>query len=241
MNNIKFNFNIKISKSETKDLDNEIWKEINNHNNYTKYFISNYGRIKSITNNKIKLLKTNISNGYERVQIAHKMFFIHRLVALYFIDNPYDFEQVNHKDFNKLNNKVENLEWVSSKMNVQYTSNSVIQQIDILTNKVIAEYNSTTNAANAVNGDRARIHACCYNKRGCKTHKGYIWKYKFKPNSFNKGTNKRIIQLDKNNNIICSFNSISDACKKLNVCKTGIQNVLKGYSKYYKGYIFKYD
>lgn len=146
MNNIKFNFNIKISKSETKDLDNEIWKEINNHNNYTKYFISNYGRIKSITNNKIKLLKTNISNGYERVQIAHKMFFIHRLVALYFIDNPYDFKQVNHKDFNKLNNKVENLEWVSSKMNVQYTSNSVIQQIDILTNKVIAEYNSTTDA-----------------------------------------------------------------------------------------------
>ena len=55
--------------------------------------------------------------GYLRVHIAGKMYFVHRLVASKYIPNPDNLPQVNHKDGNKHNNCVDNLEWVSNKDN----------------------------------------------------------------------------------------------------------------------------
>ena len=55
--------------------------------------------------------------GYLRVHIAGKMYFVHRLVASKYIPNPDNLPQVNHKDGNKHNNSVDNLEWVSNKDN----------------------------------------------------------------------------------------------------------------------------
>lgn len=55
--------------------------------------------------------------GYLRVSISKKLQFVHRLVAEKYIPNPDNLPQVNHKDGNKLNNCVENLEWVSNKQN----------------------------------------------------------------------------------------------------------------------------
>lgn len=59
--------------------------------------------------------------GYLRVSIGKKLMFIHRLVAEKYIPNPENKPQVNHKDGNKLNNCVDNLEWVTNQENRNHT------------------------------------------------------------------------------------------------------------------------
>ena len=99
----------------------EIWKDIPGFEGL--YQASNEGRIRSLTRqvyNYIKpgrILKSNIKNsGYLYLSISNgnnkfKHANVHRLVALAFIPNPDSKPQVNHKDGNRLNNNVDNLEW----------------------------------------------------------------------------------------------------------------------------------
>ena len=92
----------------------------------TDYWITNDGSVYSVKFNKTRLLKVRVqSAGYPQVILSTegmlKSFLVHRLVALYFIPNPENFEMINHKDGNKLNNRVENLEWCSSKQNVNHS------------------------------------------------------------------------------------------------------------------------
>lgn len=87
-----------------------------------KYFISNLGRFKNFKN---KILKININaRGYYYCNISTNSkvtkIKIHRLVAIYFVVNPYNKETVNHIDGNKLNNLYTNLEWLTRKENVQH-------------------------------------------------------------------------------------------------------------------------
>ena len=112
----------------------EIWKDIQGYEGL--YQISNLGRVKSleriiITNNGItkkiseKILKPYLKgNGYYNIVLRKdsktKCYFVHRLVAKEFIPNPDNLPQVNHKDENKLNNNVDNLEWCTSKYNNNY-------------------------------------------------------------------------------------------------------------------------
>ena len=109
----------------------EIWKPIKNYENY--YMISNKGRIKTISRYivyregttpafvKGKILKPSIRpRGYKHIKLLDKRDFdIHRLVAIHFLDNPNNLPAVDHIDGNKLNNNVNNLEWVSIKENNQ--------------------------------------------------------------------------------------------------------------------------
>lgn len=98
----------------------EIWKDIDDYEGF--YQVSNLGRVRSLDNwiwngtgfflkpGKV-LIPRKTKTGYLRVQLKGKDFYIHRLVATTFIDNPLNFPQVNHKDENKANNEVSNLEW----------------------------------------------------------------------------------------------------------------------------------
>ena len=93
------------------------------------YQISNLGRVKSLgnlQNRKEKLLKTNIRNGYYATYLyknnKKKSLLCHRLVAEAFIPNSKKLPMVNHKDENKLNNCVNNLEWCTSEYNINYSS-----------------------------------------------------------------------------------------------------------------------
>lgn len=103
----------------------EIWKNIQSFN----YSISNKGRVKSDKTGRIlkpwaqsRLDKDSyLQIGLMREGIRHK-FLIHRLVAQAFIENPDGKSQVNHKDLNRLNNLVENLEWVTASENVKHSN-----------------------------------------------------------------------------------------------------------------------
>ena len=104
----------------------EIYKDIEGYEGL--YQISNYGNVKSLNYKKTGkdgLLKPQYdSDGYCQVSLYKhhkgKSFPIHRLVAEHFIDNPDNLYEVNHKDENKLNNCVDNLEWCSHEYNCNY-------------------------------------------------------------------------------------------------------------------------
>ena len=104
------------------------WKEICGWEG--RYEVSNHGEIRSWYYGKKRLDKPIIRKlkidkyGYPAVCLkAHgvkKTLTVHRLVAVAFLPNPNNLTQVNHKDGNKLNNAVENLEWCSPKVNMQH-------------------------------------------------------------------------------------------------------------------------
>lgn len=103
--------------TESPDLEGEIWKT---HKDFPVYLISNLGRIKNKKRNRV--LKTRVHEGYYDCRIPNKYGKnknprIHRMVAETFIPNPDNKKQVNHKDGNKLNNNVDNLEWATNKEN----------------------------------------------------------------------------------------------------------------------------
>ena len=104
----------------------EIWKDIEGYAGL--YQVSNLGRVKSLKVSKIKSERIRKSyqqsSGYISIVLCkngkvtnHK---IHRLVANAFIDNPDNLPEINHKDEDKTNNCVDNLEWCDSSYNKNY-------------------------------------------------------------------------------------------------------------------------
>ena len=173
----------------------EIWRDIEGYEGL--YQVSNLGKVKSLNykcTKKEKILKPfSNRDGYLRVKLCkegkRRSYLVHRLVAQAFISNPEDKPQVNHKDEDKTNNKVENLEWVTSKENINYGTHNErsgksqtndkkrskpIYGINIKTNERI-EFPSTMEAQR--NGfDQGAIVKCLKGRR--KSHKGYRWFYK---------------------------------------------------------------
>ena len=100
----------------------EVWNEIDSFLNYQ---VSNLGEIKSLNFNrtgKEKVMKLNIdTSGYYNIGFRKEnkryCFLVHRLVAMAFIPNPENKPYINHKDSNKLNNNIDNLEWSTASEN----------------------------------------------------------------------------------------------------------------------------
>ena len=131
----------KIKKTERGDFMNEEWKDIIIEVNgkiydYSgRYMVSNTGKVFSVKAGRC-LKPSKAGSGYLVVNLGggnnHTKCYIHRLVAIMFIPNPYNLPQVNHKDENPLNNSVDNLEWCTSDYNINYGGhNSRVSQTRI--------------------------------------------------------------------------------------------------------------
>lgn len=162
-------------------MDNEILKEIENYEGL--YMVSSFGRVFSVRRNKF-LKPSNNKDNYRQVVLYKngkpKTCKIHRIVATAFLPNPLHLPQVNHKDENPSNNKLENLEWCTAKYNVNYgtrtekTSKKVLQLTK--QGEFVKEFPSTIEAERQTKIHHSHISQCCLGK--IKTSGGYIWRFK---------------------------------------------------------------
>lgn len=182
-----------------KDLDDferyEIWKPVVGYEEL--YEVSNFGRVKSLDKlvehgrwkdgstalKKGKLLSARDNgHGYLAVHLTNcrktKDFYVHRLVALAFLENPDNLPEVNHIDENKYNNCLDNLEWCSPKYNSNYGNHksSICKPVVMFTyeGKYIDEFISATDGERTT-GIKGVAAVCSGNR---KTAGGYIWRYK---------------------------------------------------------------
>ena len=175
-------------------MNKEIWKDVKGFNG--KYQVSSYGRVKSIGHTDslgrywktimLKLVKYH--GGYLHVQLTGSQskqvsIPVHRLVAKAFISNPDNYPQVNHKDEDPTNNQVDNLEWCTSKYNVNYghrnynaskTLTRDICALDINTGDVILMFDCAKDYEN-LGFIRADIQQCA--RHTIKQVYGFRWEF----------------------------------------------------------------
>lgn len=150
---------VKINTPQINSIDtNTQWKKIIIDNNQTNYSASNVGIIRNDTTNR--LLKPNIVCGYHQVTLyikdKRKTCAINRLIAIAFLDNPKKLQEVNHKNKNKFDNNVNNLEWMSKSENISHASGKKINKIDENGN-IIETYISIVDASKKNNMDPRSI------------------------------------------------------------------------------------
>lgn len=118
-------------------------------------------------------------DGYLQVSLSKngktKTFKVHRLVAQAFIPNPNNLPQVNHKDENKQNNCVDNLEWCDAKYNNGQKSDNNRRRKAVLCVELNKIYNSLKEASQDLNIDSGNISKCCSNPN--RTAGKYHWRY----------------------------------------------------------------
>ena len=157
-----------------------------------QYLIYDDGSVWSISKQRF-LSQYPHTSGYLRVTLwkngkgTHK--YVHRLVAEAFLENPNDLPQVNHKDENKHNNNLNNLEWISALDNTRYGTGlqrRVEQQINNskrskkiiqydLNMKEIARFPSIMEAQRVTGFANTNISKAC--KETYRTVGGYYWRY----------------------------------------------------------------
>lgn len=183
----------------------EVWKDIKDYEGL--YQVSNTGKVRKLRfiNNIVnkekifELSKKHNNHNYCIVVLykngKNKTRLLHRIVAETFIENPNNYREVNHKDGNKDNNFIDNLEWCTSsqnkihayKMGLKKPSSlglfggnnpkaKSVNMIDKETNKIIKRFNSLIEARDFINvSSSGGIVNCCKGK--LKTYKGYKWEY----------------------------------------------------------------
>jgi hypothetical protein len=181
-------------------VEGEVWKPIDGFEG--AYEVSNFGRVKSIkrlrrtkgggvTFVSERMLKPAIDHfGYCKVVLTKNgkrhYYKVHRLVAIAFIPNPENKPEVNHKDGDKTNNCITNLEWNTPTENKRHAFAMGLNGGDHMTHRksvnqydknkhLIDTFPSIADAARQTGACHSSIWMCCNHKY--KTAGGYIWEY----------------------------------------------------------------
>jgi hypothetical protein len=157
-----------------------------------KYKIFDDGRILSFWGRSPRFIRPNNNQRYFQNRLSndggYKVFRIHWLVAKHFVPGYKPGLQVNHKNGNKLDNRAENLEWVTPRINTIHAIKNGLMKFSracpMINKPVIGTHTATgeelnfksvTSAASYVGGHQSSISHCCRGKE--KTCKGYKWRY----------------------------------------------------------------
>lgn len=159
-----------------KDQMKEILKDIEGYEGL--YQISNLGNVKSLISNKILKPKKD-KDGYLMVNLYKqgkvKTYKIHRLVTQAFIENPNNYLEVNHRDEDKTNNYVTNLEWCTREYNNNYGTRNKKTSKPVMCLETGKVYYSANEAARQTGFAQGNISLACNGK--LKQAYGYTWKY----------------------------------------------------------------
>ena len=227
------------NKDNIMTINGENWKQIDD----TRYYVSDKGRVKNA--DKGTLLSPFLCKGYYYVHLGRvRKERVHRLVAIAFIPNPNNLPEVNHKDENKLNNSIDNLEWCDGKYNMEYSFGKKVSQYDAKTFELINTFNSAAEASRILNLDKTSILKCTKHNKRNATVGGFIFRLA-NDKLINDIKVKRGISIVgvsvTDNNIVKKYNTVAEAAKDLDCLPTAISNCLRGRSKTCKGYYWNYE
>jgi len=146
------------------------------------YAISYNGDVFNKTNKR--MLKPSINNGYKRVSLFKdgkwRKFYLHRLIAIEFIDNECNFPVINHKNGDKLDNRLSNIEWCTYLDNNIHAVKTGLRGTRVRQTSIdgvfINDWRSVSEAVRAVNGTSRSGIANCTSGRA-KTCAGYVWSH----------------------------------------------------------------
>lgn len=218
----------------------------------TNYYITEQGDCINSTTNK--MLKGQINkNGYKTYYLSidgdKVRKYAHRMVAETYIPNPDNKKEVNHKDGNKLNNTIGNLEWCTSTENKRHAVETGLKKTYEIycfneSKELIAIYKNANSAVELLHLNPSGLRIACENE--IKTlYKGYYWSYKKDADfeakvNVNTGKSKPVGKYNVDGILLETYSSISEAARKNGYTKTRIGECCSGKQKTYKGYIWKF-
>lgn len=216
----------------------EQWKKIIINGHQTCYSVSDEGHIRN--DKKMTYLEGYVANnGYRMVHLRYridKLCSVHRLVMKAFYPIPeMDDLQINHKDGNKLNNNLNNLEWSTALENMRHSFKNGLQPKRLrkcyvynLDGTYIKSFESVADASKELNVDATNILRCL---DGLQTH-AHQYQFrdykKIKIDKWSKPQNKKVFVYDNNGNFIKTYNSQKECAQDFGVSESSICRFLKG-------------
>ena len=148
------------------------------------YAVTVDGGVISLKSNK-SLRTYDNGHGYKTVRLCiggkPKTYYVHRLVAGAFVENPNGYPEVNHIDEDRGNNRAENLEWCTSKYNKNYGHRAEkfmrSRGRPVLCQETGQVFCSCGDAERETGIHRGSIHSCCTGYRNTQSAGGYHWEF----------------------------------------------------------------